>query len=459
MNTHRSATDTRRSTPTSILSNRFNRMRLSKRRHGITLIELMIAVVISIVILGVLIRAFQVASSELSRARATLEMAAQMRSAGETLRNDLENVTVPIRPWATDSGSNGYFEIVEGPDRDNLENVNGSTDVNLANQIANATVAGASYLGDHDDIIAMTVRSKTRPFKGRWVNPATGNSETIESYVAEVVWWTVTNDTDGDGEVDYFDDISLYRRVLLIRPDLTTTSTTMNDFFQQNDVSARPQAGGILFNSLSDLTKRENRFAHNAATFPHAFMRPVLDIRPLTGTREGADVMLTNVAAFDIKVFSPNTGVTESTEQVIEPSDPNYAAAGSSENGAYVDLGDGENAPPNTAWFSGQPDSNSQLDSAIAGSLGNTWCTWSPHYEYDGVNQDSGEDSIVDQGTDGIDNNPGAPNGAGTDDDSERETKPPYENPIRAIQVSFRLIEKRTAQARQLTIRQSFVPE
>lgn len=445
--------------------------RRAKHRLGITLVELLVAVLITLVILLVMIRAFKTASNEISKGRASMEMASQLRSAGETMRSDLENVTVPLRPWAINAESDGYFEYVEGLDTDNFEVVSGVNQA-IAGNISDPVVAGASYLGDRDDILAMTVRSKGRPYRGRWVNPATGFAETVESYVAEIVWWTIHEDIDPDGpgplgpdgEVQYSENIKLYRRVLLIRPDLTTTYTNMNDYYADNDVAARPtSAGGISMNSLADLSKRENRFAHNGnlGNFPHEIMRGVLNVRNLVDEHEGLDVMLTNVAAFDVKVFSPNAEVQLSAGQTIDPSDPGFGAIGTgTDEGAYVDLGTADNAAGD-AWFFGDPDVNSQLDQTNLETTlgrtfpGRTWCTWSPHYEHDGINQDFNDDALVDQGTDGVDND--GINGA--DDDEERETKPPYEHPIRSLQVQFRLIEKNSGQTRQLTVRQSFVPE
>ncbi len=467
------------------------RMNSPKHRRGITLIELMITMLISLVILLAMVRAFRIASSQMASGRATIEMAGQLRSAGELLRTDLENITVPLRPVALETQADGYFEYIEGPDTDAFEIVAGVFEPIAAGMNVPA-ISGASYLGDHDDILAMTIRSETQPFQGRWVNPVSGLSETVESYVAEVIWWIKHYDIDPDGggplfpdgEVQYSENLTLLRRVLLIRPDLTSAyaSNDIASYYRDNDVSIRPARTGIFIapvmtNSLADLTRRENRFSHNGNVdpgFPHSFIPGVLSARALQGERQGEDVMLTGVSAFDVKVFSPNAEIQQAAEQVISPADPgfdnNFLVSGTvtRNEGAYVDLGYNiAIAPlplpfssavlfPSNAWFSGAPDINSQLNTAAGlQSIGFTWCTWSPHYEYDGVNQDSGDDAIIDQGADGVDND----NRNGTDDDGERETKPPYPHPIRSLQITFRLIEKGTGQSRQLTVRQSFVPE
>jgi len=437
-----------------------------RQRRGITLIELLVSVALTLIVLTAMFQAFKVASKQIREGRATLEMAASLRSVGEILRNDLRNVTVPLRPNALDAQWKGYFEYVEGLDDDASE-----AGVVLANNLANPVTAGMSYLGDHDDFLAMTVRSEGKPFRGRF------GANMIESYLAEVIWWTVHNDTDGNGAVNYNETITLYRRVLLIRPDLTTVETDFDVFFRNNDISVRRTAGGgLAMNSLQDLTKRENRFAHNAARFPHEVMRGVLNGRPLTGSVAGDDIMLTDVAAFDVKVWSPNTQIKSAGDQVLVPNDPNYAAVTTAPSpppatdGAYVDLGAALPffAPgnPANAWFSGIPSRNSGLgsedistpapnDGTLFTTLGNTWCTWSQHYETDGINQDVGDDVLVDQGSDGLDND----GMNGPDDDFELETRPPYPHPIRSLEITLRLIEKGTGQVRQTTIRESFTPE
>jgi prepilin-type N-terminal cleavage/methylation domain-containing protein len=102
-----------------------------------------------------------------------------------------------------------------------------------------------------------------------------------------------------------------------------------------------------------------------------------------------------------------------------------------------------------------------------------TYDTWSTHYESNGINDDSedangngvldpGEDrnsnttldgdSLIDEGTNGLDDNgDGIP-----DDPAERETSPPYPVPLRGIEVRIRCIEPTTKEIRQITIRHAF---
>jgi hypothetical protein len=82
-----------------------------------------------------------------------------------------------------------------------------------------------------------------------------------------------------------------------------------------------------------------------------------------------------------------------------------------------------------------------------------TYDTWSLHYEYDGLDQDG--DGLVDEGTNGFDDD----EINGVDDIGERETAPPYADPLRGVQVTVRVYEPGTRQLRQSTVVVDFIPE
>jgi type II secretory pathway pseudopilin PulG len=397
-------------------------MKSSRPRFGISIVELMIAITISLIVLVVMMQAFRRASGEIKKGRAMIEMASEMRSVGETFRQDLANATVSPRVWNLTSECDGYFEVVEGPNSDDTY------------PAAPAVYPGMSFFGDIDDIVALTIRSGDKPFRGRWVDGG-GITQTVESHVAEVVWFVQHEDVDeADGNVDLNDRVNIYRRVLLVRPDLglTGVAANMTDFFLNNDISARPLGANIQANTLSDLTLRENRYAHNVAPFPFEIDRVALRDRRLA---TGEDIMLTNAAGFDIRVYSPNAPLkAPNGEQFLEPGDPNWAAntAATTADGSYVDLGWG-----GTGWFA----------NGTAGfATGATWCSWSPHYVY-GT-----------QAADGIDNNA---NGQ-VDEEAEMiaaNSAAPYPFPVRALQLTMRGLEKSTRNVRQVSITSSFVPE
>ncbi len=413
---------------------------------GITIIELLIAVTLTLIIVAAMVRAFKLTSDEITSGRAQMQCHTALRNVSETLRRDLQMATCLPRVSALHEEVAGGFEVVEG-EEDEKEHT---------------LLTFNSHLGDHDDILWLTVRSTDKPFRGRF------NGNIIESNLAEITWWVVHDDTDGDGEAQYDENVRLYRRVLLIRPDLTTAETDFNVFYQSNDVSVRrePAGPGLLMNSLADLSNRRNRFAHDTALFPHEFMPAVLDSRPYIGRTEGEDLVLDNCVAFDIRVFSPNAPVMHDndvppppappgqpnpqTPYLLEPSDDAFvappAAWVTANSGAYVDLGfDGTLSP--SIWFA----SDSLVASQFV-TFPKTWCSWFPGYEFDGFDQDG--DGVIDEGTDGIDTD----NANGVDDPGEREAPPPYAEPLRSIQISIRVIEKRSNTIKQTAIKESFVP-
>jgi hypothetical protein len=94
--------------------------------------------------------------------------------------------------------------------------------------------------------------------------------------------------------------------------------------------------------------------------------------------------------------------------------------------------------------------------------------TWSFHYENNGVDEDV--DGTVDQGVDGLDGpgryaNPAPPpltvdyTRLGVDDVGERETAPPYDKPLRGVQVILRAYERDSRGIRQVRVNQHFMPE
>lgn len=419
-----------------------------RNRQGFTLIELLIAVVLTLVIILAMVRLFKSTGDSISLGRAKMDMHNQIRVVTETLRRDLQNATHLPNPRK--GTREGYFEIVEGPEFD-----------------AEHATADVSFLGDHDDILAMTVKSNGEPFRGRF------NGAWVESYLAEVVWWVRHDDIDGDPEASYDESLRLYRRVMLIRPDLAVmaaNSTDIISFQRNNDISARvgttvinpgdPPVPAIIANSLQDLADRKNRFAHDYTLFPHLMEDSAAQLTPLLGDFAGQDLMLNNCVAFDVKVFDPKARVlvppnnTSGIGQAIDQDDPGFTGLTNTwitaQDGAYVNLGNGD---LNYGWFADVPYNNNYsfgMPDPWNGSR--VYCTWFEGYESDGQDQDG--NTLLDQGVDGIDNN----NDGVIDDNLERETRPPYAYPVRSLEVRVRMIEKKSNLVLQQTVRESFVP-
>jgi hypothetical protein len=356
--------------------------------------------------------------------------------------------------------------------------------------------------------------------------------------------------------------------------------------YQYFDISIHylTTSNGYLYfaaNSLADLAQRQNRFMHIStfydsstfSNFPYALdlnpnyagnLQPTVIPDNLTslnntqprhtggasypvsvnafnsgaqyrwvlfdGGRKGEDVMLSNVLAFDVRIYDPTAIIRASTlaapvnalqtaADPIQPGDPGYAYANANNfsaahnpyyilgTGAFVDIGYGiglanslpflnpSHAVPTTGnknfallfgstpplnanaptlgseqRFAGLPsvpqsyinfdiaNGNTLVQTLYRTRIGTTWDSWTLAYERDGINQDSiveGANFIVDEGTDGLDND----GFNGVDDAGERETVPPYAYPLRGVQIRIRLYEPGTRQVRQATVENDFISE
>lgn len=432
--------------------------RFARRPRGLTLVEMLVAMTCTVLLMLAITQTFQSIGDITAKGRAGIEMSTQLRGVWLKLQEDLQAVTVPVRPWPDSAGAAGYFEYYDG----------------LTWRDATAQANEYNVYGDVDDILAMTCRTTGEPFVGRYV---INNSVTmIQSNVAEVIWFTRFTDKNGNNTLDAGEPVTLYRRVLLVRPDLNGTNgdlagytdATYVNFLQQNDISVRRSGGNLVANSLADLTQRENRFAHavgnyvpatatsaghfSAFPFPISLTNGFMDQAVvLTGDRTGEDVILSNVIAFDIRVFDRFAHIQNSNGEPVSPGDPGFKSGDPSlaiGQGAYVDLqhagGSGD--------FTSVP-----MTKSLFGNSYPTYDTWSYFYEHDGVNQNG--NSLTDEGTDGIDNVGVGTVAGAVDDVEERETSPPYPVPLRGIQIRLRALERDTRQVRQATLVQDFLPE
>jgi len=242
----------------------------SPGRRGFTLVEMMIAMIITLMIVFAMVQAFKWVGETTTEGRAVIEMLGQIRHARFRWEDDWTRRTVPgaLTPPCLDSRRNGgYVEIIEGPGSDSvpgryLVEVNGQLVYNTFDFVTDPTAANwATILGDLDDIGCVTIRNEERPFTGRLaVHPGNDGAwftnddicNIIESPVAEVVWWAELNDrpgedTDNDGTItgpsynamtgvvtpgeggtgvwNPGETFVIRRRVLLVRPDLNLATT------------------------------------------------------------------------------------------------------------------------------------------------------------------------------------------------------------------------------------------
>lgn len=420
---------------------RFPGRRLRLSAGGITLVEMLIAMTLTLLLMGTVVSVFSMLGGSVANSRSTIEMADVLRGARELMQRDLVGATCPALPWTRPESNKGYIEYFEGTRTDGVPRLAGDA------AIPAPRIVDDSALGDYDDILMLTVQSRDEPFVGRGPDGSDAGTEPdpVRSQFAEVVWYAVEDATTGLR--------TIYRRAFLIAPWIDLSGTSSDDAVyygstnQGLDISSRVVGGVRVANSLGDLTKRENRFGHNGGTFPHVLIAPYF--APLTDTREGEDVVLRNAVAFDVRAFDPGAGLcTGAGGTVLGPSDLGYPVAGAPVGfGAYVDLGYAYSPPANTPIpafnYAGQAKSGLSL----------IYDTWSFHYENDGINQDG--DALVDEGTDGFDSD----NSLGVDDPAERETSPPYPVPLRALQARFRVYQQDSRQIREVSIVQNFVIE
>ena len=297
------------------------------RRAGLTLIEMLVAVTITLMVILAIVQVFDLLGTNIKNGQALIEVTTDLRFISQQLQQDIDGVTCPVRTWLDPAEGEGYFEVYDGPSRDRNWNYNWTTAnpslpiIDMAqNMDADPTNDEDASMGDIDDYLSLTTRNIETPFLGRI--PINVNNveriDNVESKDAEVTWWTAavtTNflDANGDGVIDVGDaldpvtpgrlsptsSVSLFRHVGLILPgiDLSPTEETtlgrpaltlqaVQDFLDNYDVSVRwvdTNADGrrnMLFaNSLADLTQRENRFLR------YVFVHPTNGLVPLDPTR------------------------------------------------------------------------------------------------------------------------------------------------------------------------------
>jgi len=376
---------------------------------------MLVAMTVSLIMIYGMVEFFASLSNQVSDGRAVIEMAGQQRAAALRLQSDLEGATAPPNPWLDPELGLGYLEIREGLGYD-LQPIPGGVIT-----APSSTVQDTAF-GDLDDVICLTTRSPQQPHVANWRRRNPPNSpnpftfKTLEGPDAEVIWFTMWQDPDGDGIPQPL-DTKLYRRALLINPaiwnpalgpkneaegivdrwsypasSLDLLYQEFIDFYNYNDISTHAQvelvSGQIEVtmwaNSMTDLTKRENRFGHrpllnladplaNPPTvqsvitddilqqhFPFELYRnrvseagfgvnrsagaydPVTLFPDLTFLvqrldRTGNDIVASHMVGFDVKVFDPTAWVIADqtpkwdvdggawvASETLVPSDPGY---------------------------------------------------------------------------------------------------------------------------------------
>jgi len=196
---------------------------------------------------------FAVFGRGVSQGQARVELNSRLRNVCWRMRQDLVGRTAAPQRLARVDSNSGYLQVMPG---------------------ASPTAP---------DILALTTSTPGADLAGR-LDGAKG----YESPVAEIAWFCEPDSGNlYQGQQVYI----LHRRQLLVAacPD---AGAFANNVFAAKGTSDLSWATGQAM-SLGDLTKSANRFL---ATNP---------VRRLQGQREGEDIVLRGVLAFDIKLVEP----------------------------------------------------------------------------------------------------------------------------------------------------------
>jgi type II secretory pathway pseudopilin PulG len=313
------------------------------RRKGLTLVEMLVAMALIIFMMAILSEAFVKGLEAFRMLKAVGDMDQELRTVATALRRDLQadhfeghrrlsTLTPdgrPIPPQAANVNALGPFQLVP-PDLGFFSYAEG---VNPPAIPEEKDAIDRPSMRDTNDSLHFTVRlagNRAEGFfygrttaGGRFDNgglPASrydsaGNG-VYTSQWAEVVYF-LQPDPQGltTGTLPLF---HLYRRQLLLVPEFYVTGNSyspptgtrdaedvtpitaanLQTFVQDNDLSYfQTSATTFLPNSPASVQFRERRFGGFAGTYA--------TLQAQAPSRAGADLLLTNVISFDVKVWDP----------------------------------------------------------------------------------------------------------------------------------------------------------
>jgi type II secretory pathway pseudopilin PulG len=272
-----------------------------RRRGAFTLLEVLMALTITLILLGLVMEMFAHVSNGVADSRAMMDLSDQLRNAKQRLIQDLAGVTAPTVPPLDPTKHLGYFEYVEGPRVANSQyapnSVGGDIGENLhgnwhtgRGRATNITVN--SVIGDVDDILMFTTRSVSHKFVGRG-HARNGVHYAAKSRHAEVAWFlrrrtpVEARSVRNDNRPEYY---TLHRRQFLVLPNRASISGSLT--YANSDLSLRPEGGSFkkqllpmnlltgkrmidpltAKNSLGDLTRRERRSLHQPFLWPYQML-------------------------------------------------------------------------------------------------------------------------------------------------------------------------------------------
>ena len=142
-----------------------------RKRGAFTLIEMLVAMAITLVMMGAVVTLFANISNSVRNRRATTEMSGQLRHVRNVLQQDLQGATCPGVTWQRSEANHGYNQIIEGQYREGYA-------TNLIDADPNdQRTWPPTLLNPEIDHKASTLPSSNLPFRdSTWATDAAGSA-------------------------------------------------------------------------------------------------------------------------------------------------------------------------------------------------------------------------------------------------------------------------------------------
>ena len=139
--------------------------RFVRRRSGYTLVEILVALTLTMVLMTAVVTVFGGVGDGIAKSRRAMEQFDRLRTVAQQCDQDLKGITVTLDGRPTRPEENrGYLELIAASILPTPQAYNGAT--NTTDFTVGAGTADASHV--RSDILMFTTRNATRPFLGRY---------------------------------------------------------------------------------------------------------------------------------------------------------------------------------------------------------------------------------------------------------------------------------------------------